>query len=100
MVLPAGLSFGNIRSLDVMEFGMIPVVGAVCDRAFFRPAESCSSGRKDARWQTAPTIQAHSVFQESLDSLGEIRTYEHVPCVTRPSALIHNLTFRSPSVGP
>ena len=26
----------NFRSPDVMEFGMMPTVGAVCDRSFFR----------------------------------------------------------------
>src|ERR1051326_6299440 len=62
----------NDRDPDVVEFGMIPTVGAVYDRAFVRTALPCVLDVKNARSLTAPTVQSHSVFLESSDSHADI----------------------------
>jgi len=46
---------------------MIAVVGAVCDRAFLVPAESCGSGRREARSTDRAYNSGSFCFFELLD---------------------------------
>src|ERR1051326_2887791 len=89
----------NDRDPDVVEFGMIPTVGAVYDRAFVRTALPCVLDVKNARSQTAPTVQSHSVFLESSDSHADIRISETTQKLFLKSNALNVLSSRRRSPG-
>src|ERR1043165_9871208 len=56
-------------------------VGAGYDRGFVRTGLPCVLDVKNARSQTAPTVQSHSAFLESSDSHADIQISERAVCV-------------------
>src|ERR1051326_2266632 len=55
---------------------IIPIVGAVCDRAFFPRYGVTHCDQKDKRSQTAPTVGVHRIFLQSANCLAKIRMSE------------------------